>query len=245
MKKVIEVENLVKNYGDFQAVSGISFKVNQGEILGLIGPNAAGKTTTLRIIATLLKPTFGKVKVFGFDVKMKPEKVREKISYLAEEAGSYKNLSGKNYLDFIASFYSSDLEEKEKIMKKGFEIAKLGKRMEDKADDYSKGMVRRLLVARSLMIEPELAILDEPTSGLDVLNAREIRGIVKKFAKKGKAVLLSSHNMLEVEFLCDRIILIDKGKIIERGRSEELKKKYNANNIEEVFEKAVGFKRQN
>jgi ABC-2 type transport system ATP-binding protein len=239
MQNAIEVNNLIKDYGDFRALENISFEVSQGEIFGLIGPNAAGKTTTLRIISTLLQITSGEVKVFGYDVAKEGNKVREKISYLPEEAGAYKNLSGKDYLEFMAEFYSNSNEEKREIIDKGIELSKLGERLKDKASTYSKGMTRRLLVARALMISPELAILDEPTSGLDVIASQEIRKIIKDFAKKGATILLSSHNMLEVEFLCDRIALIDKGLILENGTPQELKEKYSSKNIEEVFINAI------
>ena len=239
MSKVIEVKNLVKDYENFRALKGISFEVEEGEIFGLIGPNAAGKTTTLRIIATLIQPTNGEVKAFGYNVVKDPEKVREKISYLPEEAGAYKNLSGKEYLDFIARFYAKDKNEMKEILTRGLELAKLGEKITNKVSTYSKGMTRRLLIARALMAKPKLAILDEPTSGLDVIISREIREIIKNFAQQGTTVLLSSHNMLEVEFLCDRIALIDKGEIKEIGTPEQLKEEYNAKNIEDVFIKAV------
>jgi ABC-2 type transport system ATP-binding protein len=239
MDKAVEVKNLIKDYGHFRALKGVSFEVPPGEIFGLIGPNAAGKTTTLRIISTLLQITAGEVKVFGLDLIKEADQIREKISYLPEEAGAYKNLSGKDYLEFIAGFYSRDEKDKQEIVNRGIELAKLGDRLKDKVSTYSKGMARRLLVARSLMENPKLAILDEPTSGLDVVIARGVREIIKDFAKKGTTVLVSSHNMLEVEFLCDRIALINEGLILETGTPKGLKEKYNAQNIEEVFVKAV------
>jgi ABC-2 type transport system ATP-binding protein len=232
----IEVKNLVKNYGDLIAVKGISFDINEGEIFGLIGPNGAGKTTTLRIISTLLTITSGSITVLGVDLEKKPEMIRKIISYLPEDAGAYKNLTGKAYLEFIANFYK---QEKAKMVEKGIEIADLGARINDKVDTYSKGMKRRLLVGRALMTVPKFAILDEPTAGLDVNNAQEIRNIIKNTAKKGTIVLLSSHNMLEVEYLCDRIALIDNGLIVEEGKPLELMNKYKAKNIEEVFIKVV------
>lgn len=239
MAKAIEVKNLMKNYGNLRAIKGISFQVDVGEIFGLIGPNAAGKTTALRVISTLLTVTSGSIKIFGYDVTKQADKVRECISYLPEEAGAYKNLSGKDYLEFMAEFYSKNISEKVNITKKGVEIAQLGKRIKDKVSTYSKGMTRRLLLARALMIEPRLAILDEPTSGLDVINSQEIRKLIKSFAKNGTTVLLSSHNMLEVDFLCDRISLIDEGLILETGSPQELKDKYQVQNIEEVFMEVV------
>ena len=239
MTKAIEIKNLLKDYDDFRALKGISFEVKEGEIFGLIGPNAAGKTTTLRIIATLLQLTSGEVKVFNHDVIKESGKVREMISYLPEEAGAYKNLSGREYLEFIAQFYAEDKSKMEEILNKGLELAKLGEKVTDKVSTYSKGMTRRLLLARALMIEPKLAILDEPTSGLDVIMSQEIRKIIKDFAQHGVTVLLSSHNMLEVEFLCDRIALINNGEIVEIGTPTQLEREYNAKNIEEVFIKAI------
>ncbi len=230
----IEVNNLVKRYGQIEAVKGISFKVEEGEIFGLIGPNGAGKTTTVRIVATLLQITEGEVKIFEYDLKKDADEIRKIISYLPEDAGAYKNLTGREYLRFIAGFFDG-----EEIVERGIKIADLGRRIDDKIETYSKGMTRRLLVARALMNSPKLAILDEPTTGLDVINAQEIRKIIQKIAKDGTTVLLSSHNMLEIEFLCDKIALINEGKIIEEGNPEELKRKYSARNIEEVFTEVV------
>lgn len=237
-KEMVEVEKLIKKYGNFTAVNEISFKVKRGEIFGLIGPNGAGKTTTLRVLSTLLKVTGGKVTISGRDLEREPEKIRKIISYLPEDAGAYKNLTGREYLEFMARFFDGG-KKTNKVVKKGVMIASLGERIDDKVDTYSKGMKRRLLVGRALMINPKLAILDEPTSGLDVINAREVRQLIKGYAKSGTTILLSSHNMLEVDFLCDRISLIDDGVIVESGRPSELKKKYKAENIEEVFTRVV------
>ena len=233
----IEVKNLIKSYGEVKAVRGINFSVNQGEIFGLIGPNGAGKTTTLRIISTLLTLTDGSISIMGFNLSKEPDEIRKIISYLPEDAGAYKNLTGKRYLEFIANFF--DQKTVKSMVSKGIEIADLGQRINDKVDTYSKGMQRRLLVGRALMTDPKLAILDEPTSGLDVNNAQEIRNIIKNTAKNGTTFLISSHNMLEVEYLCDRIALIDNGLIVEEGKPQDLMKKYKAINIEEVFTRVV------
>ena len=233
----IEVKNLVKNYGSIEAVKGVSFSVKDGEIFGLIGPNGAGKTTVLRVVSTLLKITSGSVKITNLDVEKDADKIRKIISYLPEDAGAYKNLTGRAYLQFIANFF--DAKQNQQMIQKGIEIANLGERIDDRVDTYSKGMMRRLLVGRALMINPKLAILDEPTSGLDVINAQEIRKLVKNTAKKGTTILLSSHNMLEVEYLCERIALISDGRILEEGEPKTLMDKYEANNIEEVFMRVV------
>lgn len=237
--KAVEVRKLTKNYGDLRAVDEIDFEIEEGEIFGLIGPNGAGKTTTLRIVSTILTPSSGEVFVYGFELGSENDKIREIISYLPEEAGAYKNLTGFGYLDFMAGFYAKDVHGKGKIVEKAIEITQLGDRLKDKVSTYSKGMTRKLLLARSLMIHPRLAVLDEPTGGLDVVNSFEVRNIIKEFSKQGTTVLLSSHNMLEVEFLSDKVALIDRGRILEEGTPVDLKAKYKARNLEEVFVEVV------
>ncbi len=242
MSNIVVVEDLVKIYpGNIKAVDGLSFTVREGEIFGLIGPNGAGKTTTLRIIATLLKPTSGKVEVAGYNVLENPDEVRKNISYLPEEAGAYRNLTGVEYLRFMARLYARSDEEVEEMVKEAIEISGLGDKIYEKTSIYSKGMKRRLLLARTLMVKPKLAILDEPTSGLDVVHALHVRNIILKYAKEFHVtVLLSSHNMLEVEYLCDRVGIIYNGKLYVEGRPRELIEEYNVSNLEEVFAKVVG-----
>lgn len=239
MNVVLQVEGLKKFYGNLGALKGIDFQVQEGEIFALIGPNGAGKTTALRIVATLLAPSEGKITFLEYDLRKSPEKIRERISYLPEEAGAYRNLRGIEYLKFMANFYAAGSKEKEEFIESAKSIADLGERINDKVGTYSKGMTRKILLARALMTKPLLAILDEPTSGLDVINALEVREIIKKHVREGTSVLLSSHNMLEIEFLSDRVALIDKGKILDSGTSQELKEKYQAKNLEEVFRSSL------
>lgn len=229
------VRDLVRDYGTLRALAGISFSIQPGEIFGLIGPNGSGKTTTLRIIATLLQPTAGSVEVLGHDVTKEPGNVRRLLAYLPEDAGAYRSLTGRDYLRFMATFYSKDNAGRDTLVARAAQICGLGTRLRDKVKTYSKGMTRKLLLARALMTEPKLAILDEPTSGLDVGNSMEVRNRIKEFAAQGTTVLLSSHNMLEVEFLSDRVALIRAGRIIETGTPAELKARYNCRNLEEVF----------
>ncbi|MCX6575536.1 MAG: ABC transporter ATP-binding protein, partial [Candidatus Aminicenantes bacterium] len=159
MSIVLNVEGLKKSYGRLEALKGISFQVEEGEIFALIGPNGAGKTTTLRIVATLLSPSEGKVELHGYDVKKQPEKIRENISYLPEEAGAYRNLKGKDYLKFMANFYAHTDDEASQFIKRAEGVADLGSRLGEKVGTYSKGMVRKLLLGRALMTRPALAIL--------------------------------------------------------------------------------------
>jgi ABC-2 type transport system ATP-binding protein len=237
----IMANNLTKDFGAIRALDQLNLKVKSTEIFGLIGPNGAGKTTALRIFSTLLLPTSGSVKVFNLDVVRDAAEVRKIITYLPEEAGAYRNLSGWEYLQFMARFNTKDKEEGRRIVEEAAEITGLGERLKDKTKTYSKGMKRRLLVARALMTKPKLAILDEPTSGLDVLHAYHVREIIKRFAQNySVTVLLSSHNMLEVEHICDNVALLNKGKVVAEGKPQELKERFESANLEEVFAKVVG-----
>jgi len=236
----IEATNLVKTFGNITALNGLSFTATQREIFGVIGPNGAGKTTTLRIMATLIKPSSGSARIFGLDVEKNASEVRKVISYLPEEAGAYKNLSGWEYLEFMANFYPLDKEAGQAAIDEAAKISGLGERLKDRVKTYSKGMNRRLLLARALMMKPKLAILDEPTGGLDVVHAFHVRRIIQDYAKNyGVTVLLSSHNMLEVEFLCNQVALINEGKIIGQGSPQEPKSHYSAGNLEDVFMEAT------
>lgn len=236
----VKVSGLVKRFGNTTVLKGVSFQVRESEIFGLIGPNGAGKTTTLRILATLLTPSEGVVEIFGLNVVEKADEVRKIISYLPEEAGVYARLSGLEYLEFMASLYAKDSKELREMVNEGVSIAGLGEKIRDRAATYSKGMKRRLLIARTLMVKPKLTILDEPTSGLDVVHAYHIRRIIKDYVRRhGLTVILSSHNMLEVDFLCDRVALIHDGQIVAEGTPRELKEVYRAENLEEVFAKVT------
>lgn len=242
MNASVDVNSVVKVFGNIRALDGLNFTVDTGEIFGLIGPNGAGKTTALRIIATLLLPTSGTVKIFDLDVFRQAAEVRKIISYLPEEAGPYPNLSGHEYLEFMARFTAKGRDEAHQMVNEAAEICGLGDRLKDKAKTYSKGMKRRLLVARALMTKPKLAVLDEPTSGLDVLQSYHVREIIKRHAReRGVTIVLSSHNMLEVEHLCERVALLNKGKIVAEGKPQELKERFGSPNLEEVFAKVVGF----
>jgi len=233
----VEISGLVKQYSaQVRALDGIDLTIEEGEVFGLIGPNGAGKSTTIRIVATLLAPSAGTVKVYGMDVTREPREVRKIISYLPEEAGAYENLSGEEYLRFMARFYSSDAETVRQVLDRGVRIAELGPRIRSKTKEYSKGMKRRLLIGRTLMMNSRLYILDEPTGGLDVLHAHHIRNMIKDRIRETRTTaLISSHNLLEVEFLCNRVAMIHQGRIACKGTPAELKQQYGAANLEEVF----------
>jgi len=248
MPNVLTVRGLKKSYGQKTALAGIDFDVRAGEVFALIGPNGAGKTTTLRIIATLLTATEGEIRFLDRDHRKEPDFVRERISYLPDEAGAYKDMKGLDYLHFMAAFYAQTREQEKEYVDRAVAIAarresgepsELADRLSTKVGTYSKGMTRKLLLARALMTKPALAILDEPTSGLDIINALEVREVIRRYVKEGTSVLLSSHNMLEIEFMSDRVALIDEGRILDAGTPAELKAKHDARNLEEVFRSSL------
>ena len=239
-EKVLEVKGLSKQYKKgVYASEKVTFDVHKGEIFALIGPNGAGKTTTIRMISTLLQATEGDAVVNGHSILTEPDKVRKSITYLPDEACAYKTMKGIDYLRFMAELYADNKQQADSYVERGREICELGDRLNDKIQSYSRGMQRKLLLARAIMSKPALAILDEPTSGLDIINALEIRRMIKKLAGEGMSFLLSSHNMLEIEYVSDRVGIIAKGHLLETGTPAELIAKYQAENLEDVFETVV------
>ena len=237
---VLDVQGLSKQYSKVLAADQVSFQIGEGEIFALIGPNGAGKTTTIRMIATLLQPTGGDAVVAGHSVCREPAKVRECITYLPDEAGAYKTMTGKAYLKFMASIFTTDRKQADACVQRAMAMCGLGDRLNEKIGTYSRGMIRKLLLSRAVMTRPKLAILDEPTSGLDVINALEIRKMILQLARdEGMSFLLSSHNMLEIEYVSDRVGIISGGHLMVTGKPEELKTRYGAADLEEVFERVV------
>ncbi|ADM27768.1 ABC transporter related [Ignisphaera aggregans DSM 17230] len=236
MSIAVDVRDLVKIYPNgVRGVDGATFSVYDGEIFGLIGPNGSGKTTTLRILATILKPSSGYANIYGFDVVREPERVRRIIGYLPEDAGAYRDMTGLEYITFILGlrFRGKELEED---VEEAVKISRLGRDVYRPIRSYSKGMKRILNLAITLAQRPKLYILDEPTSGLDVEKSIEVRNTIASYSKSyGATILLSSHNMLEVEYLCNRVAIIYRGKIVSEGYIDEIKSRYSAKNLEEAF----------
>lgn len=240
----VEAANLTKRYGMVTALRNVSFRVEEGDVYGLIGPNGAGKTTTFRIVAGLIPPTSGRVEVFGMRPDAHPDRIKRLISYLPEDAGTYRNITGLEFLRMVAEIYFEDPSEAEESLELGIKIAGLGDRIYDRMKTYSKGMKRRIQVARALMMKPRLAVLDEPTAGLDVVYSKEVRGTILGFSRSfGTTVLLSSHNMLEVQDVCQKVSMIYEGRILVEGYIDELLEEYSAKNLEELFVTLVGEKR--
>ena len=208
------------------ALDGVNLTVGEGEIFGVLGPNGAGKTTMIRILSTLLLPTGGRASVMGFDVETEPEKVRRVINMAsgAEKAG-YDFISAKRNLWFFSQLYGIPTEKAEKRISELSELLGLTKYLDRKFYALSTGYRQRATIARAFINEPKVVFLDEPTIGLDVMTARSIRDFLRTEATKGgRTIMLATHNMAEVEAICDRVAIIDKGKIIAEGTPEELKR---------------------
>ncbi|WP_010478267.1 ATP-binding cassette domain-containing protein [Thermococcus zilligii] len=221
----IEVENLVKKYGDFEAVKGISFKVRKGEIFAFLGPNGAGKTTTVHVLTTLLKPTSGKAFVAGHDVVAEPNEVRKKIGIVFQDPSFDRELTAYENMYIHGRIYGlggGELREKiEKLLK----FVELWEFRDRPLKYFSGGMQRRLEIARSLLHEPEILFLDEPTIGLDPQTRAHIWDYIRAMKEEhNMTIFLTTHYMDEAEMLADRIAIMDHGKIIAEGTAEELKK---------------------
>jgi sodium transport system ATP-binding protein len=224
---LIKVENITKQFGTFKAVNDVSFEVEKGEIFGLLGENGAGKTTTLRMLATMLKPTNGTASMAGFDIISEPEKVRSKIGILfGGETGLYDRLTCEEniaYFGELNDMSRDKINERIKVLAKTFGMEEY---ITKRAGKLSKGMKQKVAFARSIIHDPGIMLFDEPTSGLDVSAIRDVHEFIRTCKKDGKTIVFSSHTMSEVEKLCDRIAIIHKGELVEKGNIEELKKKY-------------------
>jgi len=230
----VEVEGLRREFKTktepVVALDGVSLQVKAGEVFGVLGPNGAGKTTMIRILSTLLLPTAGKASVMGFDVSTEPEKVRHVINMAsgAEKAG-YDFISAKKNLWFFSQLYGMAPEVAEARISELSEMLGLTKYLDRKFYALSTGYRQRATIARAFINDPKVVFLDEPTIGLDVMTARSIREFLQREAKRnGRTIMLATHNMAEVEAICDRVAIIDKGKIIAAGTPESLKRSLGA-----------------
>lgn len=240
MPPALEVRDLTRSYGKKLAVDHVSFTINEGEIFGLMGMNGAGKTTILRMLATLLHPDEGDALIAGHSIVKEPDQVRACISYLPDEAGAYRSMTGRSYLKFIAGLYFQEEADQKECVARGEEICALGDALGKKINTYSRGMIRKLVLARTVMTKPRLAILDEPTSGLDVLNSLDIRKAIRRCAEEyGTAFLLSSHHMQEIQTTADRGAIMKNGRFLAEGTPAALLEQYDAKTLEEAFERAV------
>lgn len=220
---VIKVTNLVKEFDSIKAVDNIGFEVNKKEIFGLLGPNGAGKTTTIRMLTGILKPTQGNAYIGKYDIQKNPIEAKQLMGIVPEMANAYIDLSAFKNLLLMGELYGI---KKERRVKKADELLKLFGLYEkkyQKVKSFSKGMKQRVILAMALMNDSQILFLDEPTSGLDVESARLIRDLIRKFNKQGATILLTTHNIEEANQLCDRVAIMNHGKIVAIDRPEKLK----------------------
>ncbi len=236
----ITIENLTKKFEDVIAVDGLSLSIEKAELFGLLGPNGAGKTTTINILCGLLKPTSGSVKVGGLDVQKEPYKVKELIGVSPQETAVYPHLTGRENIELFGNLHAMSREK----LKRNIDelVSRLGllEHARRRVGKYSGGMMRRTSLAMSLVHDPEIAFLDEPTVGMDPQSRRAVWDFIREFKKLDKTVLLTTHYMEEAEELCDRVGIIDYGKLIALGTPKQLENKFNARNLEEVFIQLTG-----
>lgn len=237
---MIEVKGLTKKFKSITAVNNISFKVNEGEIVGLLGENGAGKTTTLRLLATMLRPTGGTADINGIDLASEPDKVRNQIGILfGGEVGLYDRLTARENIMYFAKLNGMDDDEAEKSIRNLSSALEMDDFIDRRVGKFSRGMKQKVAIARSIVHNPKVVLFDEPTTGLDVSASKMVHDFILNCKKEKRAIIFSSHTMQEVEKLCDRVVIIHKGKIVEDDTIEGLKEKYNED-LEEIFLKLAG-----
>uniref|UniRef100_UPI003FEF3573 ABC transporter ATP-binding protein n=1 Tax=Candidatus Onthocola sp. TaxID=3085646 RepID=UPI003FEF3573 len=220
MKKLLECQDLCKSFGKKQILKNVSFELDEGDILAFIGPNGSGKTTTIKLILGLQGIDKGSVNINSFDIKKDFVKAIEKVGAIVENPDTYMYLSGWDNLKLTANMYKNISDEAIKDIVK---LVDLETRIHDKVSKYSLGMRQRLGIARALINKPNILILDEPTNGLDPEGIKDLRNLLKKLAKEGMGILISSHNLAELESFCNKVLIIDNGTIIETSEVKEFK----------------------
>lgn len=237
---MIEVENLHKSFGEIRAVAGVSFKARDGEITGLLGPNGAGKTTTLRMLYTLMRPDTGRVLVDGIDAAVDSLAVRKRLGVLPDARGLYKHLTARENIDYFANLQGVPASEGARRREALVEVLEMGDFADRRAEGFSQGQRVKTAIARALIHDPKNVILDEPTNGLDVMATRRMRQFMRDLRSEGRCVVFSSHIMQEVAQLCDRIVVIAKGRVVADESPEALRQQTGESNLEEAFVKIIG-----
>ncbi|MHA1444522.1 MAG: ABC transporter ATP-binding protein [Candidatus Hodarchaeales archaeon] len=238
----IKVENLVKKFGDFTAVDGLSFEVKPGELFGLLGPNGAGKTTTINIMTGLHKPTSGTAIVGGFDIKSQITEIRKLIGVCPQDPALYPYLTGKENVELFGNLHTVPKKILKQRTEELLELVGLVEGATRRTGTYSGGMIRRISLVMALINDPEIAFLDEPTVAMDPQSRRATWAFVENLKERKKTVILTTHYIEEAEALCDRVGIIDEGKLIALDTPQVLMQEHNADDLEGVFLKITGRK---
>lgn len=237
---MIEVEDIAKHFKKVKAVDGVSFKVQDGEVVGLLGANGAGKTTIMRLLGTVLQPTRGTARVQGFDVRHKPDDVRRVLGVLPEYWGLYERFTPREHLRLFGAFHQLEGPALERRIDELIVILDMSEYADRECKRFSKGMSQKVALARAIIHDPSHLLLDEPTSGLDVMSARQVRDLISHSREQGRCVIVSTHILSEAERLCDRLVLIDHGCVVANGTPNEICVLSGKSTVEEAFLALVG-----
>lgn len=239
---MIEIDNLTKIYSGSgrKAVDGVTFAVRNGEIFGFLGPNGAGKSTTIKCLTGMLNYTEGTIKICGSDIKSNPVEAKRKIGYVPDEHVLYEGLTGRQYVYFVADVFGVATGKRESETERLAEIFGLKDKLDDPVSSYSHGMKQKISIISALVHDPEVFVLDEPMMGLDPASSYNLKQLMREYANAGKTVFFSSHVLDVVEKICDRVAIINEGKIIAVCDMQELKEKRSDLSLEELFLKLTG-----
>jgi ABC-2 type transport system ATP-binding protein len=239
---MIRLERLTKRYGGFVAVDGIDLTVPRGQLFGFLGPNGAGKTTTLRIIAGILRPTSGRVYLGGVDLLAQPLVAKARLGFIPDRPFVYEKLTGGEFLRFVAGLYGQDGAAVERRIDELLHLFELTQWKDELLESYSHGMRQKLIISSALIHRPELIVVDEPMVGLDPRGARLLKDIFRAFVGRGGTVLMSTHTLEVAQAMCDRIAIIQQGRIVAEGTMAELRQQTAAGDasLEELFLRLTG-----
>ena len=237
---MIEVTNLEKHFGDIRAVDGVNFTANDGEITGLLGPNGAGKTTTLRMLYSLLPPDAGEIQVDGLNPVEQPVAVRKRLGVMPDARGVYERLTAKENIRFFGELQGMSRAELDHSLARLVEQLGMEDILERRCKGFSQGQRVKVALARALVHDPANVLLDEPTNGLDVMSTRAMREFIRSLKASGRCVILSTHIMQEVAALCDRIVIIAKGRIVAEGSKDQLMERAGTESLEDAFVSIIG-----
>ena len=233
---MIEFKNVSKTYnGNVKALDNLNFTVGKGELVGFIGPNGSGKTTTIKLLSGVLVPDKGTITVNGFDVSKEPLKAKASIGYFPDNPDIFLRLKGVEFLNFIGDVYKVPVDDRKKTIDELSERFELTSALNSQILSYSHGMRQKLMVIAALLHKPEVWILDEPMTGLDPKSAFELKQMMKEHTQSGKSVFFSTHVLEVAEKLCDKVVIIKKGKKLYDGTLEQLEKKNKDKNLEDIF----------
>jgi ABC-2 type transport system ATP-binding protein len=239
---MIELTNLTKRYGRFTAVDGINLTIPGGELYGILGPNGAGKTTTMRMIAGILQPSSGTVRIAGIDIQENPLVAKSRLGFIPDRPFVYDKLTGAEFLRFVAGLYGQGGREIEHRIDEFLELFELAPWKDELTESYSHGMRQKLIISSALVHRPEVIVVDEPMVGLDPKSARLLKDLLREFVTRGGTVLMSTHTLEIAEAMCDRIAIVQGGRVAASGTMDELRSQTSSGDasLEELFLKLTG-----